>query len=107
MSRSGVSDNVIVNHLRRNGVARKLGTSDIISLHQQGVSELVINAMQSAPMVAAPEQVITPAPERVIVREHVHVVPRYHHPYRRHVYHYRVHPRWLMPRIVADPPCGA
>lgn len=50
MSRSGVGENVIMNQIQSRGVQRQPVVSDIISLHQQGVSELVITAMQRAPV---------------------------------------------------------
>tara|TARA_R110002049_G_scaffold2750_4_gene22015 strand:- start:208825 stop:209499 length:675 start_codon:yes stop_codon:yes gene_type:complete len=95
MSRSGLSDQVILNQVHQRGFAQQLRVPDIIGLHQQGVSESVISALQSAPAagqtVARPivtpvqppvvyEHVTTP----IIVREH-HVVPHYappHHYYR-------------------------
>lgn len=50
MSRSGVSQNVILNQIATRGVQRQPAVSDIISLHEQGVSENVIAAMQQAPL---------------------------------------------------------
>lgn len=50
MSRSGLSDPVIINHIRTKGVSHSLAVHDVISLHQQGVSEAVISAMQTAPV---------------------------------------------------------
>ncbi len=52
MSRSGVSDSVIMAQLQSRGVQRKLEVSDIIGLHQQGVSDALISAMQAAPLSA-------------------------------------------------------
>lgn len=49
MSRSGVGEGVILNQIQTRGVQRQPVVSDIISLHQQGVSENVIAAMQQAP----------------------------------------------------------
>jgi len=93
MSRGGLSDHVIINQVQRRGFAQQLQVSDIIALHQQGVSESVITALQSAPIggqvAARPappmvhEQIITPAP--IIVREH-HVLPHYPPP---RYYYYR------------------
>lgn len=91
MTRSGLSEGLIINQIRTNGVQQELQTHDIIALHQQGVCENVIVAMQQAaqsgPAVVAP--VPAPAPREVIVRREYHVVPRYAPPVRR-VY---VHPR--------------
>jgi len=98
MSRSGLSDSVIVNQINQRGVQQTLSVADIISLHQAGVRETVITAMQQAPTgvqrsapVAGPvsqQPVIQPAP--VYIQERV-VVPTYvPHPYYRprpHHYH--------------------
>ena len=79
MTRSGLSDNVIINQIHQRGVQQTLQVPDIISLHQQGVSEGVITAMQQAPIgpqrvARAPQVISQPAP--VIVEEH-YVVPHY------------------------------
>jgi uncharacterized membrane protein len=74
MSRSGLSEQLIINHVNAKGVQRRLEVSEIITMHQQGVSDYVISAMQSAPLasqVAAPypvQQIVT-QPSTVIVRE--------------------------------------
>ncbi len=74
MSRSGISEAVIMNHLQSKGVQRRLEVSDIIALHQQGVSDTLITVMQQAPLAtqlaapAAQQQVIVQQPN-VIVRE--------------------------------------
>jgi hypothetical protein len=53
MTRSGVAESVIVNHIYATGLQRRIDTNDIITLHQQGVCENVINAMQQAPLRTA------------------------------------------------------
>jgi len=91
MSRAGVAEELIVNHIRANGVQRPLTANDIILLQQQGVSTRVIAAMQEAaqarPPVQQPAQVVTPPPYSgpVIVEEY-HYYPwpphwwwHYHH----------------------------
>ncbi|MEZ6133913.1 MAG: glycine zipper domain-containing protein [Pirellulaceae bacterium] len=103
MSRSGLSETLIMTHLQTKGVQRRLEVSDIITLHQQGVSDTVITAYQSAPLASA---VATPAPnfqppysqpqvvvqERpVIYRSSPVVVREYYTPYpayRPHHYHH-------------------
>lgn len=50
MTRNGVSESVIINHIYATGLQRRIDTNEIISLHQQGVPENVINAMQQAPL---------------------------------------------------------
>ncbi len=71
MSRSGVSELVIVSHIQNNGIQRKLEVSEIITLHQSGVSDNVIAAMQNARISGQPSYI---APQRsgptsVIVHE--------------------------------------
>jgi outer membrane lipoprotein SlyB len=89
MSRSGLSDLVIINQINQRGVQTRLQVPDIISLHQQGVREPVITAMQQAPtgpaqVVRSPEyHVVRPVP--VVVEEH-YVLPHYAPP-RRYYYH--------------------
>lgn len=77
MARSGLSDAVIVNHIQTNGVQRRLEVSDIIQLHQQGVSENVITMMQQAairPIGATVVQSVPQQPTTVIVHESYPVV---------------------------------
>lgn len=50
MTRSGVGESVIINHVYATGLQRRIDTNEIIMLHQQGVTENVINAMQQAPL---------------------------------------------------------
>ena len=103
MSRSGVGESLIINQLQTKGVQRRLEVADIISLHQQGVSDTIITAMQSAPLstqvAAASQSRYQPAPQRVVVREQpvfysrppVVVERTYVQPYpvtRHHYYHY-------------------
>lgn len=91
MSRSGLSDSVIINQIHSRGVQRQLQVNDIISLHQQGVSEHVITAMQNAQVgsvQAAPvviqQQPVVVHQQPVVVRER-YVVPHYSPP---PAYHY-------------------
>lgn len=104
MSRSGISDTVIINQVRQRGIQRSLQVSDIIALHQQGVSENVITEIQRTP-AGAPAQtpstvptrsyVPAPQPTPVIIQQprviyHHDVLPSYpihsyHHP--SHHYH--------------------
>ena len=97
MSRSGLSDSIILSQIQNRGIDRQLAVSDIITLHQQGVSETVITAMQNArvgasvPLAGAayakPPVVLEPvAPAPVVVERH-YVVPRYVPP---RVHHYHV-----------------
>lgn len=96
MSQSGLGEAVIINHVQTNGLDRKLEVNDIIYLHQQGVSERVITAMQNAPLAGA-----QPAPvyrtqrvveqPTVIIEERYGVLPPppcYHYPMSRQSIHY-------------------
>ncbi len=80
MSQNGVSPSVIVNQIYTHGVQQRPGVHDIIGLHQQGVAETVIDAMQRARLATAPvvqqrpvivEQYYEPRPV-VIYREPCH-----------------------------------
>lgn len=115
MSRSGLSEPLIINQLHSRGVQRRLAVSEIISLHQQGVNDNIITAMQQAPLatelatsrstiVNPPVQQTVQQPvvvqqpvyqPNVIVREPVIysrppvVVERVYHPPVRHYHHPR------------------
>lgn len=69
MTASGLSDQVIAEHVRANGVIQRLSAQDLIMLKQRGVSDSVINAMQQAPLVTATPTVRAIEPYPVIVRE--------------------------------------
>lgn len=104
MTRAGVAPDLIVNHIRANGVAGPLQSGDVIFLTQQGVAQDVIAAMQNppirtaaAPVMVAPPTMVAPgpvyvehvAPAPVIVEEHFYGPPRYfhHHHHHRHRHH--------------------
>jgi len=95
MTQNGVSDAVIINHIRTNGFLQDLQVADVIALHQQGVSEPVISALQQVrtapPVVVAPPQAYRPAP---VVVEH-YVAPRHYYraPRRFHRSHHYGHRR--------------
>ena len=78
MTQSRLSDSVIVTHIRTYGVAARPQANDLILLSNAGVSEAVINAMQTAPLaVAEPAPAPPPAYRNVIVREHYYAPPVY------------------------------
>ncbi|MCD0462859.1 glycine zipper domain-containing protein [Roseiconus lacunae] len=98
MSRSGLSDQVIINQVRQRGFVGKVAVNDIIALHQQGVSENVITQLQAAGSNPAPVQLAQPAPQTPVVIERHYTRPApviieervlRHYP-RPHYYH---HPR--------------
>lgn len=87
MSRAGVEDVTIINHVRANGIARPLQSADLIRLQQDGVRTPVVQALQTAPVAAAPGGVATPVvvpggPPPVIVTPYYG--PPYPPPYRWH-----------------------
>ena len=47
MTRSGVSDAVIVAHIQSNGAAMQPDVNDVILMNQEGVSDYVVNVMQT------------------------------------------------------------
>jgi hypothetical protein len=64
MTRAGVNEELIINHVRAHGVARPLQAGDLIMLQQQGVSARVIATMQEPPRVVA-----QPVPQPVIIEQ--------------------------------------
>jgi len=97
MSRAGVAEDLIINHIRANGMVRPPNTQDLIALQQQGVSTRVIAAMQEPPPVRRePVYVAEPAPAPVIVEEYHYGPPWYYRPpyYRYHYYHHRPGVSW-------------
>lgn len=92
LSRTGVSDTAIINQLRTKGLAAQVEVDDIVLMHQQGVSDAVITAMQAAavsPNARQSTEVVVvepPAAHVVEVPTQVHV---YHPPYQhRHAHQY-------------------
>ena len=92
LSRSGVDPRLIQNYVRTSGMARPLSASDVIFLHNNGVSTDVIQIMQNPPAPVAPVPMVAQGPP-VIVEEHYypsypgpycHPHFGYHHGHRRH-----------------------
>ncbi|MGL4463827.1 MAG: glycine zipper domain-containing protein [Planctomycetia bacterium] len=90
MARSGIGDDVIISTLHA-GPPMPLSATDIVSLHQQGVSDRVIQAMidrsrRSAAVVASPVVYHQGPPVYVVEPPRTSVsfgvgVPYYHRPY--------------------------
>lgn len=82
MSKAGVDDELIINHIRAHGVATSLTTPDIILLKNQEVSPRVIATMQNPP-IARPVSHAPPRPRPVFIEEHYYPhhysKPRPHH----------------------------
>jgi hypothetical protein len=64
MSKAGVNEELIVNHIRANGLAHPMQSGDLITLQQNGVSTRVISALQAAPQPGAPAP-LAPVPPMV------------------------------------------
>jgi osmotically inducible lipoprotein OsmB len=76
MSQAGVDEELIINHIRANGITRPLQTEDLIYLQQAAVSTRVIKAMQEPPpQPAAPVVIRQPAPAPVVVHEYTYGPP--------------------------------
>jgi hypothetical protein len=92
MSKSGLSESLIINQIQQRGVQRRLEVPDIIQLHQSGVSESVISAMQHASVgQPAATPAAAPQPSSIYVERHMEVVPTYvvPRPYPFYRHHYR------------------
>jgi hypothetical protein len=90
MTHAGLGDDVIVTHIRANGVAQPPNVQELITLKNSGVSDAVINALQSQPPIQSPGP--PPGARPVVVEEHHYVAPPYWGPgYCYH--HHRPYPR--------------
>ena len=56
MTRAGVNEELILNHIRAHGMAAPLQPQDLIALQQQGISPRVIATMQACPPQPPPAQ---------------------------------------------------
>lgn len=84
MTRAGVDEDLIVNHIRANGAARPPQAADLIMLQQYGVSKRVIAALQEPPAPPAgygSYGAVPAAGPPVIIEEHHYGPPwAYWHP---------------------------
>jgi hypothetical protein len=60
MNSAGVQEELIVNHVRNNGMAQPLQAGDLITLQQQGISTNIISTMQNSPPRAVAGQGMAP-----------------------------------------------
>jgi len=92
MVHNRVSDDVIISSINNSGMDRELDVSDIIQLHQQGVSDAVIRTMQRAHVAGEPGSTPVARVHPVVVERYHHVVPArvyaYPPPYYRHHGHH-------------------
>ena len=81
MSQQGVSNEVIVNQIRTQGVPRPITSNEVIQLKQQGVSDQVIAALQ----MSSPVQPVSYAAQSPVIVEEIHHwgPPVVYRPYRR------------------------
>ena len=87
MTRAGVNEELILNHIRAHGMAAPLQPQDLIALQQQGISPRVIATMQACPPQPPPAQpVVVEQPAPVVVGVDPYWGPRY---YRPHYYDWR------------------
>jgi len=91
MTQARVDEELIVNHIRANGMAAPLQTQDIIMLQQQGVSARVIKAMQEPPLPRR-ETVVVQQPPRPVIVEEYHYGPYWGPWWPHYRYHYWHHP---------------
>ena len=88
MTRSGVDEGLIINHIHAHGMAASLQATDVIYLQQQGVSRNVIAVMETEHLAVPPQQMVPvysdPPVGGVIVEEGWG--PHYYRPYRRYYY---------------------
>lgn len=75
LSQAGLSDEVIVTHIRTNGVAQRPSPQDLIDLSQSGVSQSVIQALQTTPPPAPPMPPTVVESPRTVVVEQVRYLP--------------------------------
>jgi hypothetical protein len=91
MSESGLSDDVIVRQIRRDGVRRNPDKHDLVQLTRAGVSDRVIEELQSAgsgPVVMAPRRT-------TVVEHHYSSPPHFQIQWHnRHRFHGHGHRRW-------------
>jgi len=83
MTHSSVSEDVIINQIRTHGIRAPLGPGDLIALQQQGVTDRVIQTMQSMPpggVPAGPPMMVPGPPPPVYAPYPYRPYPRYYHP---------------------------
>lgn len=77
LTRSRVSETVIANQIQMNGVVSSPSIDDVLTMHDAGVSDFIINEMQHARLVGSTAMVTQNqvAPQPVIVREEIYTTP--------------------------------
>jgi hypothetical protein len=99
MTQSGLSDGVIVNHVRANGVVSRPQPTDLITMSNGGVSDAVMQAMQTAPLAGATSISPPVYGNGVIVERHHYVAPSYPVWHHWHHHHHCVRPYHRRPGV--------
>ncbi len=107
LTRSGVSEEVIINHIQSNGVVSQPNIDDVLTMHDAGVCDYIIDAMQKAPVggTVVVSQVPVQSSPAIIVEEYqntpVYVTrpmvpssPHYHQPAHNHPTYYQATPAY-------------
>jgi hypothetical protein len=96
MTRAGVNEELVVNHIRANGMAAPLQANDLINLQQQGISERVIATMQASPPKPPPQPVVVQQAAPPIIVEDYGYAPYYWGPrcYRPYPWHHSPGVSW-------------
>jgi hypothetical protein len=79
MTKAGVNEELIANHVRANGLAHPLQTGDLIALQNSGVSTRVIAALQE-PRAAPAGQAVMAGPPVVMPAPYYYPPPYYYAP---------------------------
>ena len=91
MSRAGVDPRLIANYINNSGVAQPISAQDVIYLHQQGVADDVIQAMQTPRVAQVPPAVVVQPPGPFVVEEVVYGPPPCYPPPHFDYYHHHHH----------------
>jgi hypothetical protein len=70
LTQAGLSDDVIITHIRANGMAERAGPENLIALSQMGVTDPVLHALQTTPPPAPPPPPVVDHPRHVVVQEY-------------------------------------
>ena len=89
MTRAGVDEELVINHIRAHGMVAPLQAGDLIVLQQQNVSKRVVATMQASPPQPAPAAVYAypNVPPPMMVEEYYY--DPYWGPYWRHPHRWR------------------
>lgn len=93
MNQSGLSEQVIINQIRSQGLRARPTTADLLAMKNAGVPESVVQAAQSLPMVPGYLNRMEPAGgPPLIIEEHYWGPGFHHHPFEYHHHGHRLAP---------------